>query len=434
MKLLDMFKRKPVQKQWVDTDQGWMNTSWDAGWWQQDLRPLQSGKNETVEACVSALSQTVAMCPIHHLKDSDNGEQVRQIGSGPERALLNPNEYTTRSLFFNQIIRSMYFYGNGYAVATRDGNRAINRLYVTDPRNTNGVIDKDTGDVYYWVSADGSNNFNPDNDLVYASRDVLNLRLHPKRGEPLVGETPITVAANAIAANSAITAHQSKFFNNMSRPSGILRTDQDLKKEQMMQLREAYAAQSQGADSGKVPILGNGLKWEPMSLTSQDAQLVEAFSMTVESITRVFRVPLPLVNSLTNSTYSNAEAMLNWFLASGLGFLLEHIELELNRLFDLPFAQHLNFNTKALLRSDWKTQIETLGEGVIKGIYAPNEARATLGLAPAMNGDEPRVQQQVVPLSWTEPAPAPAPEPSDDDVMASLTGGVKKGLETYACG
>ena len=171
-----------------------------------------------------------------------------------------------------------------------------------------------------------------------------------------------------------------------------------------------------------------------MSLSSQDAQLVQAFGMTVESISRVFRVPLPLINAMNGATYSNTEAMFSWVLSSGWGFVLEHIELELNRLFDLPFAQHLNFNTKALLRSDWKTQIETLGEGVIKGIYAPNEARATLGLAPAMNGDEPRVQQQVVPLSWTEPAPAPAPEPSDDDVMASLTGGVKKGLETYACG
>ena len=126
---------------------------------------------------------------------------------------------------------------------------------------------------------------------------------------------------------------------------------------------------------------------------------------------------------------------MNWFLASGLGFLMEHIELELNKLFSLPFGQRLNFDTEALLRSDLETRIKTLGEGVIKGIYSPNEARRKIGLAPATNGDEPRVQQQVVPLSWTEPpppAPAPDPEPDADEVMASLSGGVTKGLQSYA--
>ena len=438
MKLSNPFRRKPKEavKSWVDTDQGYMNTSWNEGWWQQDLKPMSGGVNEVVEACVSALSQTLAMCPVHHLKEEDDGEQIRQRGSGPERALLKPNDYTSRSLFFNQIIRSMYFHGNGYAVATRDGNRAINGLYVTDPRSTNGVIDPETNEVYYWVSTDGSLKFNPENDLVYPARDVLNLRLHSKRGQPLVGETPITVAAHAIAANSSITKHQAKFFNQMARPSGILSTPQELKKEQLLQLREAYAKQTQGDNSGKVPILANGLTWQPMSLSSQDAQLVEAFGMTVQSITSVFRVPPQLVNAQNNTTYNNAETLMNWFLSSGLGFLLEHVELELNDLFGLPFGQHLNFNTKQLLRSDWQTQISTLGEGVIKGIYSPNEARGMLGLGPAIEGDEPRVQQQVVPLSaWDQETPQPpAMEEPEEDVMASLTGGKTKGLSTYACG
>ena len=185
------------------------------------------------------------------------------------------------------------------------------------------------------------------------------------------GVSPLTAAANSIAASNAITGHQAAFFNNMARPSGVLTTDANLNREQMLQLRDAVAKQTQGKDSGKVPILGNGLKWESMSLTSQDAQMVEAMGMTVSNISRVFRVPLPMINDLQGSTFNNAEQMVNWFLSSGLGFLLEHIELELNKLFGLPFSQRMNFNTKVLLRSDWKSQIETLGEGVLKGIYSP---------------------------------------------------------------
>ena len=94
-------------------------------------------------------------------------------------------------------------------------------------------------------------------------------------------------------------------------------------------------------------------------------------------------------------------------------------------MFSLPFDQRVNFDTKALLRSDWKTQIETLGEGTLKGIYSPNEARKLMGLPPAKDGDEPRVQQQVVPLSaWDKEPPAPEPEPEPEvDVAASFEKG-----------
>ena len=431
MKLSNIFKRKPKslpqEKSWTLTDQGYMNTGWDPGWWQQNLSPGQISPNEAVEACVSALSQTVAMCPIYLYDEQENNELVRKKGSYQERVLYKPNEYTTRSQFFNQLIRCMYFQGNGYAVTTRDNNRAINGLYIVDPRTVNGVIDPETGDVYYWVGKDFSRQYNPDTDLVYPARDVLNLRINPRAEQPLVGETPITSAANSINANSSIIGHQSKFFKNMARPSGVLSTDATLNKDQMLQLRDAVYAQTQGENSGKIPILGHGLKFSAMSLTSQDSQLVEAFGMTVQSISRVFRVPLPLINSMENSTFNNAEALINWFLASGLGFLLEHIELELNALFNLPFNMRFNFNTKVLLRSDWKTQMEALGQGTLSGVYSPDEARAEVGLGPVAGGAEPRVQQQVVPLSaWSpsqQPEAPPAPEPSPADVAAAFTKG-----------
>jgi HK97 family phage portal protein len=440
---LNPFKRKPKteEKSWTLTDEGWLNKNWDLGWWQQNLQPGKGGLNEAVEACVSTLSQTVAMCPIYHLTDQPNGEAVRQYGSYAERALLKPNEFTTRSQFFNTIIRCMYYTGDGYAVATRDGNGSVKNLYLVDPKSMNPVLDPESGEVFYWSSPNYGNVYNPETDAVHPARNVLHLRLNVDSKNPLKGETPLTTAANSIAANSAIVSHQSSFFNNMSRPSGILSTEEKLTKDQMTALREAVNAQTQKGASGGVPILGGGLKWQSMSLSSQDSQLVEAFGMTVESISRVFRVPLQLINSMNNSTFSNAEAMMSWFLASGLGFLLEHVELELNNLFSLPFDQRLNFETKVLLRSDWGTQISTLGEGVLKGIYSPDEARGMLGLSPVPNGAgaEPRVQQQVVPLSaWedtlNEPEPAPeAPEEApeeepEEDVEASLTSGIEKGL------
>lgn len=439
MKLSNPFKKKPVpqEKSWANTDQGWMDTSWDAGWWQQNLQPLSgNGINEAVEACVSALAQTVASLPIYHFEEKDNGELDRKKGSNAERVLLRPNDYSTRSQFFNSLIRSMYYSADGYAVASRGGNRQINQLHIVEPKSMEPIMDPENGEVYYWGSPRFGKMYNPETDNAYPARDVLHLRINVDPKRPLKGQTPLTAATNSVSANSSIIGQQASFFKNMLRPSGYLKTEAMLNREQMKQLREAVDEQAKGMNSGGMPIFSNGLDYQSMSLSSQDSQVVEAFAMTKESISSVFRVPLPLINSMAGSTFNNAEALMRWFLASGLGFLLEHIELELNNLFGLPFGERLNFETKAMLRSDWKTQIDTLGEGVLKGIYSPNEARGMVGLPPAKDGDEPRVQQQVVPLSaWDmEPAaeePVVVEEPvveEEEDVEAALSAGIEKGF------
>jgi hypothetical protein len=100
--------------------------------------------------------------------------------------------------------------------------------------------------------------------------------------------------------------------------------------------------------------------------------------------------------------------------ASGLGFALNHIEEALGLLFDLKGQpdEYVELDTAALLRSAFKDRIEGLARAVQGGIYAPDEARALEGYAkvPGGYGKEPRVQQQVVPLSAAENIPA-APGP-----------------------
>lgn len=110
--------------------------------------------------------------------------------------------------------------------------------------------------------------------------------------------------------------------------------------------------------------------------------------------------------------------------ASGLGFALNHIEEAFGLLFRLRGVpdEYLELDTKALLRSNFKEMIEGLARSTISGIHAPDEARNELDLpvVPGGHGAMPRVQQQVVPLSYGSdmrpPEPASAtPPPSQED-------------------
>jgi hypothetical protein len=133
--------------------------------------------------------------------------------------------------------------------------------------------------------------------------------------------------------------------------------------------------------------------------------------MSEQHIAIAYRVPLAILG-LGSQTYASTETLMQQWIASGLGFALNHIEEAFGLTFGLRGQpdEYLEFDTEALLRSAFKDRIEGLARGVQGGIYSPNEARRLEGFADAEAGDEPRVQQQVVPLSaWDKAAAEPAP-------------------------
>src|SRR6516225_1848156 len=74
---------------------GWLGSEGNStNWWQQGfyVRPF-STTSAMVEACVSAYSQTVAMCPGTHWRLKGNGGRERIKNSDLSRILREPNDY-----------------------------------------------------------------------------------------------------------------------------------------------------------------------------------------------------------------------------------------------------------------------------------------------------------------------------------------------------
>jgi phage portal protein BeeE len=145
-------------------------------------------------------------------------------------------------------------------------------------------------------------------------------------------------------------------------------------------------------------------------MSSQDAQMIQAYQMTVEAITSVFGVPLALVNSMGNATYNNTEQLISHWLATDLGHTIKLIETCFENFFELDADESLNLDEKILLRTNMKDRVDTLGNAVQRGIYSPNEARRIEGLPPVEGGEKPYLQQQMIQVGETpEPSAPPAP-------------------------
>jgi HK97 family phage portal protein len=157
-------------------------------------------------------------------------------------------------------------------------------------------------------------------------RDVLHIRLHCERWPyPLIGETPLTAAMLDIAASGAITQQQVEFYMNQARPSAVLSTDLVLDKDQVQALRDRWNQQARGLNQGGTPILTAGLKVQPWNTTATDAQLADVMKLSEQHIALAFRVPLQILG-LGGTPYASTELLMQSWIATGLGFALNHIE------------------------------------------------------------------------------------------------------------
>jgi HK97 family phage portal protein len=373
--------------------------------------PGPAGEPAAVNACVNALAQSIAQLPGGHYRLNDKGAPERITNSALSRILRSPNGYQTRSDFMINLVCDLQFVGNAYAFAQRNNRQEVTALHLMPARQCAPYVDMETQAIFYGL---GRNPLVGDLDYLVPQRDVLHVRGRCYPGQPLRGVPPLEWAISARMANTAITDAQAAFFTNAAQPSGVLSTDQLLTKDQMERLREAWRAHAAGVRRGDVPVLGGALKWVPMSLSSQDAQMIEAFSMTVADIARAFGVPLTIIGEVTRGrqSFANVEQLIGLWLAQGLGFWVEHIEVAFDKFFALPDGEYTELDTDALLRTALKERIDALTAGITGGLYAPNEARAKEGLGAVAFGDEPRVQAQVVPLSQVDKQPAAPSAPA----------------------
>lgn len=406
---------------------GWIASTPGKFWnfWQTGYSPDSYGQSSAmVEACVSAYSQTAAMCPGDHWRKMPNGGRERITTSALSRIMKRPNDYQSISDFMLNLTRRLYTEGEAFGLCVRNDRSEITEIHLM--RHGKPALGSD-GSIFYSVWGNEIAEARFDLSVMYPARDVLHVRLHTPR-HPLKGESPILATALDLAASGAVLNQQIAFYLNQARPSFMLETEQKLTPEQTKDLRQRWNEQTQGSNAGGTPILTWGLKAKAVTMTAQDGQIAEMLKMTEQNVALAFRIPLQILG-IGGTPFASTEALMSSWKASGLGFCLNHIEEAFGLLFGLKGVpdEYLELDTNALMRSAFKERIEALSRGVISGIYSPDEARATedLPAAPKGAGVEPRVQQQVVPLSFgmdmrpPVAAPdAPALAPIDEDADA----------------
>jgi len=388
-----------------------------------------------VYACLDRIASDIAKCRIRLVEqDSDLiWKEVTVAAFSP--VLRKPNSYQNRIQFFESWVISKLIQGNTYVLKVRDARNIVTELYVLDPRCVWPYV-APNGDVYYKVGADNLAELSEETTIPATEiiHDMTTIRYHHLCGIP-----PLLAASLPATQGLRIQTNSTSFFENRAVPSGVLSAPGEIDEANVRRIKEYWSTQFQGGKQGKVAVLGDGLKFEPMTFTAVDSQLIEQLGLSAKMVCSAFGVPAHMVGAADPPSYNNIESLNQQYYSQTLQKHFEAIELLLDEglgLTEVPGHTYgTEFDLDDLLRMDTSTLITAEGNAVRAGFKAPNESRARLNLPPVVGGDMPYMQQQNYSLEAlakrdetnplaappTPPTPAPTTPPQTDNVDAAAT-------------
>ena len=332
-----------------------------------------------VFACIKILTESVATLPLQMFQLKSDGTRVQVKDHDVIRLLYNkPNRYQTRVEFFEQLMLNLVA-GNAYIKKDYVGKKLVS-LQVINSGSVDPSI-RDDGTPLYKCRL-GSKT------VEYTDKEIWHIKLF---GTGFVGMSPIAYGAQSIGIGLAGSDKTSRLMSNGAKPTGALKTDKYLKKEQRDALRSELDLLING-DDGDMAVLEGNMQFEQISLTPEDLELIEIRKLAVEESCRFFGVNPILIFSTDSSTTwgSGIEQLVDGFHKFGLRPYLERIE-ESARIHLLQRHEwdeyEFEFKTKDLLRASYLERVKSNKDRILSGQASPYQVQMEEGEIPDPNSN-----------------------------------------------
>lgn len=375
----------------------WIREPYAGAWQKNDEWTVDTAlAYHAVYACITRIANSIGKLPLSLMEVDTDGIWSPVSVAAFSPVLRNPNRFQNHLQFKQWWITSKLIRGNAYVLKERDARNVVVRLYLLDPSLVTVLVALD-GSVFYQLKPDNLNGVGQEDVTVPASEiihDRMNCLFHP-----LVGISPLFAGGLAATQGQKIQRDSSIFFANGANPGGVLTAPGAIDPETAVRLQEKWTANFTGENAGKVAVMGDGLRFEPMRMSYADAQLIEQLKWTADVVCSVFGVP-PFKIGMGSVPGGMKVGDLNqMYYDDALHSLIEEMEACLDEGLALPANYRTELDLDNLLRMDPATQADTLVKLVGGAISAPNEARKRLNLGPIKGGDTVYLQQQNYSLS-----------------------------------
>lgn len=330
-----------------------------------------------VYSCVRILSETLAGLPLHVYRYNDSGGKEKYL-KHPLYKLLHdePNPEMTSFAFRETLMSHLLLWGNAYAQIIRNARGEVIALYPLMPNKM--TVDRDSkGRLFYLYSrtSDDAPTLGDDSQVYLSPSEVLHI---PGLGfDGLIGYSPIAMAKNAVGLAIATEEYGAKFFANGAAPGGVLEHPGTIKDPQ--KVKESWNAAYQGSQNAhRVAVLEEGMKYQPIGISPEQAQFLETRKFQINEIARIFRVPPHMLADLEKSSFSNIEQQSLEFVKYTLDPWVVRWEQSMCRALLMESEKpivFIKFNVDGLLRGDYVSRMSGYATARQNGWMSANDIR-----------------------------------------------------------
>lgn len=315
--------------------------------------------------CVELISSSVANLPISVLFIDKQGNKKQR--NNHRLNVVFQNMLLTRYQFVHNLVKDVITSGNAFAYIHRDNGGNVKQITYLQPSEVQVVYNKQKGELYYQIpSISKQQKIEP--------YDIIHLVQNSKDG--IVGTSTLSLMNRTLkGAGYAEATALNLFENNGQSPRGILTVESQLSKAQREDIKEKWAS---NLSSNGICVLQGNMRYQSLSATANDQQLLESRKFHQEQICQFMGVPPQLLGM---GEPKNIEELTNQFLTFTLQPIITLIEEEFTRKLFAPSEKNfrIDLDENSMLRMSKSAQAAFFSSMIERGILSINEVRSELG-------------------------------------------------------
>jgi len=381
---------------------------WDDWWYTRVENPTAAGvsvdessclKFSPVFAAVRKISETIASLPLITYREGEKGK--KRDTKHPLYPILHhrPNPEETRMQMWEALMAHLLLWGNCYCHIQQDLLGRVIALWPLDPSRMEVTRPTENGPLVYQYRLTDNGEKVP-----FPSWEILHIAGLGFNG--LSGYSVISLAREGIATGLAYEEYSARFFSNNATPAGFLEipgvVDAETKKTIRQDWYDTYGGVSK---SQLIGVIGQGMKFNPISVKASDAQFLESRKFSVTEVCRWFNIAPHMIFDLERSTNNNIEQQSLESVIYTFRPWCVRIEQAIQNKLITEDDVTVEHRLEGLLRGDTAARTAYYMAGIQNGWLCPNDIRELENMELIDDGDIYLRPMNMIPLGEEPPEP-----------------------------
>ena len=342
-----------------------------------------------VWSCIDRRASTIASLPFFAYTTRNGQRELARNSRMYSLLHESPNSRMTPYEFWRAMMLNHDLRGNAYARIDRDGRGEALALWPMPADQVEVEVLGDGSMVYkYQLGSDIA---------VLSESNVLHLK---NLGNGTVGLSKLEFMRSTTDEAAKAQGTASKVFGTGGKPTGVLMIDKVLSPEQRRNIKDSFAGMAEGSTS-RLFVLEASMKYEQLSMSPEQQQLLETRKFSVEEIARWFDVPAVLINHPGVVQYGNHDVIEGLFYKLSIRPMLVSIEQATRKRVMTANQRSFmscEFQMDALLRGSAAERADAYAKGLQNGWITRAEVRQLEGWPYMAGTDVLTAQSNLLPL------------------------------------